>query len=787
MTNLYFLKNIVNGETIELIKSPFTIGRNLSSDYVIANRVISKSQCVLKKTNEGWVLSDTSTNGTMVNKEILKQSSVVLKNSDEICFGFHTFTYKFVISPNQPKCHQIEKLINQEKNAKYSPPNSPNSFDELGVSDEVLNALTDELLENIETQDNISPKEKTNDCNTPSDMKQPLSTCSVPTSEILTSLKNSSESHLPISKDPTSSESLNLNKILDPVGLLMKSTSTSNTNIETLEITKDKPPDTIDRTISQSSDETVTYSPSEIPSVQKFEDDSKKIADVSSQETKLLRNEISMALNLIADKTPDLVDPVSAVASNSNTTVNDFKADCLQNLVDIANKYSAEINSFVSKSSEVSATSLLMQIANNVCATSLPNSDTGSSKVTSSNTSNPGTSLINKQLKPIVSTKEIISPVNPNKKLKISYDSGSSKNTAQQIQSTDLGSTSELVSCCSRNIQHNSKLTEGTSLPQNDIIDLTCTQDTVTNKASNKLSSKNPYSKGVLKPHMGDNPKIFGSSALPVANNEIVSTSNPSITVTPDCCSLPRSAQKATSAKRNILQEPGQNSVANLPSDKKEKSNKNSYEEMENELLCSICANLFIKTMTLNCSHSFCQYCIEQWKKKKSDCPVCRTKISSSIRTLVLDNIIEKMIESASADERTQRKEAVQERENIEKAEKEAQERAQRPQSARRGRRGGQNRNTNNSRNNNNRQQPPAPVVEVSDESSSSASSSSTELSDSSDSDLTQSEYDYDEYEDDDWYSNEDDYNGLPGAYYGGYGRCYRCGDPGHWANGCPN
>lgn len=29
-------------------------------------------------------------------------------------------------------------------------------------------------------------------------------------------------------------------------------------------------------------------------------------------------------------------------------------------------------------------------------------------------------------------------------------------------------------------------------------------------------------------------------------------------------------------------------------------------------------------------------------------------------------------------------------------------------------------------------------------------------------------------------------YNGLPGAYYGGYGSCYTCGERGHWANGCP-
>lgn len=50
-------------------------------------------------------------------------------------------------------------------------------------------------------------------------------------------------------------------------------------------------------------------------------------------------------------------------------------------------------------------------------------------------------------------------------------------------------------------------------------------------------------------------------------------------------------------------------------------------ELMENELQCSICAELFVAATTLNCSHTFCKYCITMWKKKKKDCPICRWNI----------------------------------------------------------------------------------------------------------------------------------------------------------------
>lgn len=45
---------------------------------------------------------------------------------------------------------------------------------------------------------------------------------------------------------------------------------------------------------------------------------------------------------------------------------------------------------------------------------------------------------------------------------------------------------------------------------------------------------------------------------------------------------------------------------------------------MESELQCSICADLIIEATALNCSHTFCKHCIDTWKQKKKECPVCR-------------------------------------------------------------------------------------------------------------------------------------------------------------------
>ncbi|XP_060533262.1 E3 ubiquitin-protein ligase RNF8-like isoform X2 [Cylas formicarius] len=200
--------------------------------------------------------------------------------------------------------------------------------------------------------------------------------------------------------------------------------------------------------------------------------------------------------------------------------------------------------------------------------------------------------------------------------------------------------------------------------------------------------------------------------------------------------------------------------------------NQNQLDDVEEEMMCSICANLFIKAVTLDCSHSFCEYCIGMWKKKKSECPICRKKITLSIRTLVLDNFIEKFVENSCVEVKEQRRKSLAERALLVE-QMAAQSKPNQNSTARRSARNQANGTAQ-------RATPEAPpIITIADSSSSSSGSESDSDYDDDYEDLTilllslSRDYEY-------------EYNGRPGAYFGGYGRCFKCGDRGHWANGCP-
>ena len=99
-----------------------------------------------------------------------------------------------------------------------------------------------------------------------------------------------------------------------------------------------------------------------------------------------------------------------------------------------------------------------------------------------------------------------------------------------------------------------------------------------------------------------------------------------------------------------------------------EKANKEIFDKVENimdeQLTCSICSELFVRAMTTNCMHTFCHHCIMTWMKKSKDslCPVCRARVISMTRSLVIDNFIEKMVENLPPPSKNRRNKLVKER-----------------------------------------------------------------------------------------------------------------------------
>ncbi|XP_050505660.1 E3 ubiquitin-protein ligase CHFR isoform X6 [Diabrotica virgifera virgifera] len=271
-----------------------------------------------------------------------------------------------------------------------------------------------------------------------------------------------------------------------------------------------------------------------------------------------------------------------------------------------------------------------------------------------------------------------------------------------------------------------------------------------------------------LSAHPSTSTNVNGESletiTLDDSSIQVISTTVPSATemVTVETvCSVEVQSSKINNSQTACTSD---TNMGQIESHKPESdSNMMSESQMENELQCAICAEMFVKASTLNCSHTFCKFCIDKWKEKQTICPICRTKITSQVPTLVLDNFIEKIIQGSAQDIQDHRRELLNERAQMQKHQQNLLEQQQQPRSDTR--RQGRGRRVQVAFD-------PEPVVMDGDDSSSSSDTTSTE----SDSGQEDAEFE-DNYWNDDWYNN---------AYYGGYGRCFTCGRRGHWANGCP-
>ncbi|KAK9883232.1 hypothetical protein WA026_001421 [Henosepilachna vigintioctopunctata] len=88
-------------------------------------------------------------------------------------------------------------------------------------------------------------------------------------------------------------------------------------------------------------------------------------------------------------------------------------------------------------------------------------------------------------------------------------------------------------------------------------------------------------------------------------------------------------------------------------------------EYLEDELKCSICKEMFTHPVTVNCSHSFCENCIGQWKKNNKTCPICRQKITNQNVSIVLERCVNRLLEFSSGKKNKRKKKIVLEKKRL--------------------------------------------------------------------------------------------------------------------------
>ncbi|KAF0770644.1 E3 ubiquitin-protein ligase RNF8-like [Aphis craccivora] len=96
-----------------------------------------------------------------------------------------------------------------------------------------------------------------------------------------------------------------------------------------------------------------------------------------------------------------------------------------------------------------------------------------------------------------------------------------------------------------------------------------------------------------------------------------------------------------------------ENSVNTLRKQLKREENKNTNlvndfnkkRLNDEDYKCLICLEVFIKPKLLNCSHMFCEWCIDKWLVRNNQCPTCWVKIESAAHCLNMDNFIKRMVE----------------------------------------------------------------------------------------------------------------------------------------------
>ncbi|XP_054281197.1 E3 ubiquitin-protein ligase rnf8-like [Macrosteles quadrilineatus] len=96
--------------------------------------------------------------------------------------------------------------------------------------------------------------------------------------------------------------------------------------------------------------------------------------------------------------------------------------------------------------------------------------------------------------------------------------------------------------------------------------------------------------------------------------------------------------------------------------EEQEEKVKREIDGLEDDLMRSICAELYIEPTALNCGNMFCKQCITECSKNKKICPMCRANIVTTVRIFNMDSMMQINIRLMSEEAQSRREALITER-----------------------------------------------------------------------------------------------------------------------------
>uniref|UniRef100_A0A1B6DDE3 E3 ubiquitin-protein ligase CHFR n=1 Tax=Clastoptera arizonana TaxID=38151 RepID=A0A1B6DDE3_9HEMI len=95
--------------------------------------------------------------------------------------------------------------------------------------------------------------------------------------------------------------------------------------------------------------------------------------------------------------------------------------------------------------------------------------------------------------------------------------------------------------------------------------------------------------------------------------------------------------------------------------DSQRKLEKEEDYDIWSNLKCAVCLEFFIDVVMIEkCKHNFCKSCLENWKKQKKGCPICRSRINKYFPNPLIGNFVVDYINKKMDDtEREEREKTV--------------------------------------------------------------------------------------------------------------------------------